>query len=236
MYNIRKIAVVAAMLVAPGEAGAGSVHISDFIPDATRTHFNDFETLPETSVLGAALSPYSNGGITVTQIGGGNDIWTTCTIASGCGGAHQDNRSWYPSSGDEAYTAITRTDGLDFIDMGLLVSSGYDGQSATYTYDLRLNGVQIVLGSISISAISTYLGFDGGGFDEVRLIATLGNPGISEITGGISQALQVDNIEASLRSIPAVPEPITLSLLGAGLVGIGMVRRLPVRSRGFASA
>lgn len=72
--------------------------------------------------------------------------------------------------------------------------------------------------------LATYLGFEGGGFDEVRLIATGGATGITGITGGVKQGLQVDNIEAN-GLFASIPEPMPLSLLGAGLAGIGMMRR-----------
>ncbi len=99
------------------------------------------------------------------------------------------------------------------------------GREFFFTYDLRLDGVQVLFGSFT--ALTSYLGFEGGGFDEVRLIATRPDTSITEITGGVFQALQVDNIEAAGAGGGGtdVPEPMTLGLLGAGLAGIGAMRR-----------
>lgn len=143
MHSLIKLAAVAVILLAPSAVVAAPiVHMSDFIPDGTRTHFNDFETLPNTSNY---TNSYSNGGITVTQVAGvpGN-LWTACVSCS----AHQGTRSWYPNGGDRGYTQITRTDGLDFVNMGLLAGNGFD-IAGYYTYDLRLDGVQVLFGSFT---------------------------------------------------------------------------------------
>ncbi|MEQ1889158.1 MAG: filamentous hemagglutinin N-terminal domain-containing protein, partial [Alphaproteobacteria bacterium] len=128
-------------------AAAPEVFFTDFIADGSRSGFNDFETLPSTSNAGTSLSPFSFGGITVTQVGGGTDIWTTCTVSNNCSGAHTDARSWYPSGGDNAYTSITKTDTSNFANFGVLVGSGYSQSSSTYTYDVRLDGTQVLFHS-----------------------------------------------------------------------------------------
>jgi len=188
----------------PPPSGA-FVFFTDMIADGDRTGFTGFENLADTGTGGAPLSPYSFGGLTVTQVGGGNNIWTTCTTGAGCSGAHTDSRSWYPSAGDNAYTSITKTDTSNFVNFGVLVGSGYGASSVTYTYDLRLNGAQVLFGSFN--AVTSYLGFGGGGFDEVRLIATSGAPSMTQIAGGVFQALQIDNIEVSGGTVSPPPPP-----------------------------
>jgi len=68
-------------LVAISEAQAVPIlHTSDFIADANRSHFNDFESIPnDGTFFTGASGPYNGDGISVTQMNGdsGNDIWVT---------------------------------------------------------------------------------------------------------------------------------------------------------------
>ncbi len=52
------LAGLAALLLAPVAAVAAPiVHTTDFIADGSRTHFNDFETLPETRAFPGQVEP-----------------------------------------------------------------------------------------------------------------------------------------------------------------------------------
>jgi hypothetical protein len=196
------------------------VHVTDFIPDGTRTHFNGFDLIPATS---AHAPTYTEGGIKVDQISGqGNDIWTTCFAANGCW-AINSTKNWYPNGGDFGWTRITRADSGDFASVGLLLGSGFGGFSDQHLlYELRNDGIAVLSGYLSNYAKDSYLGFSGGGFDEINLRnASSGNALTFTFGDGVLNALAIDDIE--LAGAP-VAEPGALALLALGLLGVGFVR------------
>jgi hypothetical protein len=189
-----------------------STHSSDFIADGTRTHFNGFEGMPITTT-GAPLYIESN--IRVEQINGdGNDIWTLYSTWG-----PQGSRSWYPNGGDNGYTRITMADGSEFGDIGFLRGSGNSSHVALI-YQLFNNGALVASSFTSHTWTAQYLGFSGGGFDEIRLqdsssfAATVGN--------GTHNALALDSIEVR-QSPQGVPDGgYTLALMGCALTGLSM--------------
>jgi len=209
-------AVVAAGLglFCAAPAQAATIYLVDFIPDGSRSHFNSFEGIPNdgTHYTGGA-GPYIEDGISVRQVNGnpGNDIWVGWFTPDG-------TKGWYPDGGDEGYTEITRSGGLDFFDVGFLRGTGFSSP-ATNFFELWNNGEMVLSGSVEspTGPTSAYLGFGGGGFDEIRLWATLG------ANGGIN-AFAVDAIELGGQTGPGpvpVPDPgSSLLLLGMGLAGL----------------
>ena len=72
-----------------------------------------------------------------------------------------------------------------------------------------------------------YLGFSGGGFDEIRVIAAGtafagGLVGLRDVSGGSAQAVAIDSVE--IRAM-VIAEPPGLALLAAGLLCLGLARR-----------
>lgn len=219
MKKLTALAFILSTSLMQSAQAAPMIHFSDFIPDADRTQFNGFESIPNNGTFyTGGNGPYSEDGITVQQINGdaGNDIWVTYS-----GAQHRQHYSWYPNGGDRGYTQITRSDGLDFFDIGLLVGSGFGSRAGTVLYDLLDNGISVLSGSFAPG--SDYLGFSGGGFDTVRLADT----NITGYTGTVHDrhynALAIDNIE--LRGGNSVPEPGSMALLAAGLAGFSWSRR-----------
>ena len=217
--------VIAASVIAAGALfsatgnvqAAVTVHTTDFIPDGSRTGFNGFESIPNdgTFYTGGA-GPYTEGGISVTQINGdsGNDIWVTYRPPGGEGAF-----GWYPNGGDGGYTRITLSGGGDFANVGMLVGSGYGGDAANPgAFELWEGATLIDSGTFAHTTAFHYLGFSGGGFDTILL-----RDGSSAFTfyDGTTNAITVDGIEISR----AVPEPETYAMLLAGLGLLGFAAR-----------
>jgi hypothetical protein len=120
--SLMRAGVLALTLAATaGSAQAVVVHVSDFIPDGSRTNFNGFESIPNDGTFFTGGSgPYVEDGIQVQQINGdaGNDIWVTY-LSWGAEGAH----AWYPTGGDNGYTRVTMADGSEFGSVGFLRGS-----------------------------------------------------------------------------------------------------------------
>jgi hypothetical protein len=192
------------VLVSGSTAQAATITLIDTI--ASPAYVNDFEGLPATSNFG---NTYTVNNITVTQINGDrNGIWTTINSPG-----QQGARSWYPNGGDNGYTRITLADGADFGDVGMLLGSG-NGTHTTALYMLLNNGAQVQSGSIAHQTSFRYVGFLGGGFDEILLRDGL-NP--TSMFNGTHNALALDAIEVAGATV-SVPGPIA----GAGLPGLAL--------------
>ena len=198
-----------------GAAQAAIVQTTDYI--ASPTHFNGFEGIGSHNDFGPT---YTEDGITVTQVNGqANNIWTFYT--SGFGG--QGKYSWYPNGGDYGYTDITLQGGGEFGDIGFIAGSGYGGGAHSLYYELALGGSVVQSGSLS-QVSGGWLGFSGGGFDEVRLRDA--HALTASLNDGQLNAFAVD----SIKTVGAVPEPETYALMLAGLGAMAWVARRKQRA------
>lgn len=199
------------------------VHTSDFIPDLYRTNFNGLEGIAGTEDVSPS---YSEDGIQVEQINGdGSDIWAEYPLHLP---GYEGSRAWYPGGGDNGFTRITRTDGSDFTNVGFLRGSGAHPPTfeVILLYEVYNDGALVLSGSLPhfVSEQVTYLGFSGGGFDEilVRDGMTKTTPIYHLVTSfhdGTQNTLAIDSIE--LANI--VPEPSSLLLALAAAVGLLLV-------------
>ena len=194
---------------------APTLYTTDFINDASRDNFNGFEFIPnDGSFYTGGDGPYTEDGITVEQINGdgANSIWVNSS------GTYEGNHSWYPNAGDSGYSSITLADGSDFFDIGFWTSTGAPPPGSDFIhYDVLLDGSSVLTGSIpgNDRGVFQYLGFGGGGFDEIHIWdVTNASPGINGLT--------LDAIETRGA---VVPEPSTMLLLGFGLLGLASVTR-----------
>lgn len=208
--------LLCALLARPA-AATPITYTVDFIADGSRSAFNGFESIPnDGTYYTGGPGPYTEDGISVTQVNGdaGNDIWLTFFSPEG-------NYGWYPNGGDHGYTRITLLSGDDFNSVGLLRSTG--SNFGTLFYELYQNSILVSAGFVPQPANGqpAYLGWSGGGFDEIRL---------RDDCGGLDvcNAVAIDAIETA-------PEPATLFLFGFGLLTIThrIHRQLKVCSGSF---
>lgn len=211
--QIAKIGVgllLAASMWSIGLAQAAPVlNTNDFI--GAPTNFNGFESIPNdgTFYTGGA-GPYDEGGIRVTQINPSSPIWVTL-------GSMEGSYSWYPNGGDFGYTDIMRTDGADITNISLIFRSYGSGN---VLYDILNDGGSVLTGELAAADGFSFLGrigFQGGGFDQVRLRG--GELG-SGFYDGAQNALQIDSIKIGLVGV--IPEPETYAMLLVGLLMLGV--------------
>jgi len=104
-------------------------------------------------------------------------------------------------------------DGSEFVDVGFLHGSG---SGPTWVlYELYDHGSLVLNGSVGVQEIEPwfwYLGFSGGGFDEIR---------VWDVGSLAGNCLILDSIETA-GTTSAVPEPAAL-LVWSGLGAIGAV-------------
>ena len=198
-----------------GAAQAATVQTTDYI--ASPTQFNGFEGIGSHTDFGPT---YSEDGITVTQVNGEpNDIWTWATPYVG----GQGNFVWYPNGGDYGYTDISLQGGGQFADISFIAGSGFGGGAHSLYYELALGGSVVQSGTLSL-VFGGWLGFAGGGFDEVRVRDSSGFT--SSLNDGQLNAFAID----SIKTVGAVPEPETYALMLAGLGVLSWVARRKQRA------
>lgn len=203
--------------------GGVIVHTSDFIDDTSRTHFMNFETLPNGT---RGDSYYTDNGIKIHEtagpVGG-------ATFMNGSVNYYHNHKNY----NQIGYTVLTMADGSNFGAIGMDVSSGYGSGWETAWAILR-DGVEIAKGVVK----SPYLGFDGVDFDEIRLKGPAANqePGAphANLYYSYSNLIALDNIEVRQGDTPGqnIPEPGMLALLGIGGLAIAYRRRADVARAG----
>lgn len=187
---VKQIKIAAAggalALLLAGSVAAQTEELTDFIDDGSRTNFVTFEFQDPSADGGSGPPLYTEDGVTVEQISGdGNDIWSTYTFWGAVG------KNWYPNGGDNGYTKVVKEDGSNFDDVGMLRGSG-NGSHTTLNYELWDDGGMVLGDSVSHMVNAQYLGWSGGGFDEIRM---RDGPTPGPVTPGSHQALAIDSIE-----------------------------------------
>jgi hypothetical protein len=229
----RALMLFASLALVPSAAfPAITLHTADFIPDNTRTNFNGFEAIAPLSVNTYTNGSYTEDGVTVenpTDVGLNTNIATACIGPGFCfNPSHEGARSWYPDGGDLGYTRITRVGGVDFVNVGFILGSGFGSTPEDVYYELAEGGVVVKSGRVpGLTNTPSYLGFSGGGFDEIRL--RNGFEPQFTLLDGTRNALAVDSIELS----STVPEPSAWALLAGGLIMLGFTRASPDVVRAF---
>ena len=216
-----RFATVFALLIAlAGQTNAAiTTHTSDFIADGSRSHFNGFESIPNSlNLYTGGSGPYIEDSIQVQQINGdpGNSIMVEAFFSGS-----QGNYGWYPSSGDEGYTQVGLVGGGNFDSIGFNYGTGF-GQDRLILVELLDDGnVVLTVTEFLDWNGPNYVGFSGGGFDTIRMRDLVGS---GSVTDGAFQALAIDNIETQ-DTQAAVPEPATLTIWGLGALGCAVAAR-----------
>lgn len=228
------MAVVLGLIAGANQAHATPIiQLTDFIADGSRTNFNGFEAIPDADfggfrVYSGGNGPYTEDGISVEQVNGdgASSIITTYFTP-------ELDRGWYPRGGDFGYTKVTRTGNIDFESVGLLRGSGFGTPTLGLYYELYDNAVLVLSGTIvhgEALPAGLYLGWSGGGFDEIRFRDST-TVGVNSLSGFGQNALAIDAIELTgSATVAAVPEPTSLLLLGSGLA-LGAARARKLRRR-----
>jgi hypothetical protein len=220
MKSVRYVAIICVISIGATPLYATiEVHTSDFITNTSRTNFNSFEALPP--VLDHGLPGlHIEDGIRVEQIATTSHGIVSLWWWSGNVGNPQPPdgaRSWYPNVGDNGYARITRVDGLEFHNVGFMRGSGIpevgNQGAGTMLYELYQGGSLVLAGSVPHVQNGLYLGFSGGGFNEIRVRD--GAPGdMQSFYDGTRNGLALDAIELS------VPEPSSMALVALAVLGV----------------
>jgi hypothetical protein len=206
-------------------ASAAVVQSTDFI-GAGYSHFNGFE-----GAIAQISGAYPGGSYTEDTLRVEQVPWSgnSISIRTTNFGTGFTGQVWGPPGGDLAYTRITQSGGGDFSDVGLQVGSAYthpgNGSSSLYLYfELFDNGAMVQSGTLLHQTAAHWLGFSGGGFDEIRVRDWDFNfSGMN--TGNGANGLIVDSIKIAGDSPPSVPEPGSLALAALSLGLLARTRR-----------
>src|SRR5690349_15855768 len=146
MNRLSSYLVAACLAVTPAGAAAAQpvVHTTDFIQNANRSQFNGFESFPYGSSFYESNGPYVEDTISVEQIHGRRQIWLTYRWPG-----NNDYYNWYPNGGDNGYTQLSLTGGVDFQDVGFNYGSG--GKASLILYELLDDGSVVLSGTQPLS-------------------------------------------------------------------------------------
>lgn len=236
MKNLIPLTIIAATVALTTQSNPAFsqpvVHTSDFINAADRTGFNGFEGLTANLIYDFT---YTEQNIRVERTGISDNVWTSLGAFRG---GFEGDRSWHPEPVlsypiETGYDKITLATGGAFESVGMLVGSGFggycQGSECNYAdpylslhYELLFHGTSVATGTLAHSPNAHYVGFSGGGFDEVRLWDRNSNGGWPD-----QSALLIDAVETA----GAVPEPQASILTLFGIALVLAVARTRARSK-----
>jgi hypothetical protein len=219
--NLLLCGLLAIALSALGAACSNAaivVQTSEFL--SSPTYFNGFEGIGQHDTYPGTVG-YSEGGITVTYVGSPGLISTNFTTVGLVGG--QGNFGWYPNGSSDGYTALTLTGAGDFGAVQFLAGGGFGSFPNTFAYELLEGNTVVATGSFAnVSSPMHWIGFSGGGFNEVRVQSVLNDLFSGSFSPTANDGLAIDSIGA-VAVTSAVPEPSTWAMLLIGFAGIGFM-------------
>jgi len=202
--------MLALLLLTTSCAGAGvtaSTSASSLIVDATNAAlFNDLTD-------GQSLLGYEEDGVRVSV----NRTYYNWDVPG-----LDSSGMFYPNTGSLELVDISRSSGADFQDLDMQIASGWSPESiGTVFVWVQLYNDGSLVQEFDIDMLAgSYLGFAGGGFDQV-LIGSYVNAERRDLHNPFERnAIAIDN----LRLGTLVPAPASTAMLGLGLL-MGTRRR-----------
>ncbi len=196
----------------PGTAAAATVHLANIVPVASAV--NDFALAPA-----FLANTWAQQEVRATQAFGDPGL-AQMWLASGLGNG---NRSWFPDGGDNGFTRLWLEDNGPIDAIAFFGGSGWLTPDQTMYFELALDNVVVLSGSLPATFAGSWFGFAGGDFDEVRLRASQGPVnGLFDCpsggTGGNCNFAWVDDIRVGAAVIPE-PGSAALALLALAMLG-----------------
>ncbi len=168
------------------------------------TVINRSATFDSITTWGIDLSAYSENLLSITTP-------STSHVGFDAFGAGPATQLFYPSGGNNSYTAISTTDNVPIRGIEMLVGDGYGVGGQTYVYwEAWKAGSKVGSGTLATTR-GTIVGWnDPNGFDQLRV-------GASNLVGynafGQAQAIAIDNVNVQTALIQPAAIP-TLSQWG----------------------
>jgi hypothetical protein len=208
--------LTAASLCVCSPVSAATVHLANIVPVATAV--NDFELAPA-----FLANTWAQQGVRAVQAFGDpglGQMW----MASGFGNG---NRSWFPDGGDNGFTRIWLDTHEPFDGIAFFGGSGWLSPEQTMYYELALDNVVVLSGSLPATFFGSWFGFAGGDFDEVRIRASQGNVnGLFDCpSGGIGGNCNFAWLDDIRVGAAVVPVPSTAWLVLPALLAAAGARR-----------
>ncbi len=190
----------------------------------TGVNYVNFDNLHLGSVGG------TSGGVTVSFTPDGEAVQDSLGGKYAAPYLSNDNGALFGDSSNGADTTTYLTTGLGSVTLGLPGRTNYLGllwgSVDAYNTLSLYNGATLV-GSITGSLVTANANGDQG-IDGTYYVNITSTEPFNKVVASSSQySFEFDNVAYGKT---AVPEPATITLLGVGLIGLGIARRKPARS------